>query len=329
LGTSFALAIVALPLHTVSNASVSRKLDLSLPAPAPQQPGAVVPNVWLVDKTNEFEVYSNGLRIENQLAIAGDPRWYSLVSRAPGVKSGPSRSQPAGIVYHITESDQAPFQPDQNHALKRIGKDLLLFVRSHRSYHFLIDRFGRVHRIVNESDAANHAGNSAWADSRWFYVNLNTSFLGIAFEARTEPNEPTANKAQVHAAKVLTEMLRSKYNVPAENCITHAQVSVNPDNMRIGWHTDWGNNFPFKEMGLPNNYDRPSPVLSAFGFGYDQVYLASTGPDVWKGLALAEEQVREGAAAQGLAVAEYRKLLQKRYRNQIAALREHGAIQEN
>ena len=34
-------------------------------------------------------------------------------------------------------------------------------------YNFLIDRFGRVYRVVQESDAANHAGNSIWAEPSW------------------------------------------------------------------------------------------------------------------------------------------------------------------
>jgi hypothetical protein len=293
------------------------------------KPSSGILNVWLVDKTSEFEIYSNGLRIETRLSVSGEPRWYSLLARDQEAQLGPRRSQPAGILFHITESDQAPFEPGQNHALQRLGKELLLFVRNKRAYHFLIDRFGRVHRIVNESDAANHAGHAVWADSRWLYLNLNASFLGVAFEAHTEPGQPPVNAAQVHAAKVLTEMLRSKYNVPAENCVTHAQVSVNPSNMLIGWHTDWGSNFPFEDLGLPNNYEQPSPPLAVFGFGYDVTYMRVTGPPLWKGLALASERVREAAAAQGIEIAEYRKLLQKSYRNRLAALQERDAAEEN
>jgi hypothetical protein len=326
---SFVLAVVVVPLNSVSDANVRRTLDPKLPLPALRTPGSDIPSVWLVDKTNEFEVYSNGLRIENELSVSGEPRWYSLIVRGRGTQFGPRRSQPAGIVFHITESDQAPFEPNQNHALKRIGKDLLLFVRNKRAYHFLIDRFGRVHRIVNESDAANHAGNSVWADSSWLYLSLNASFLGVAFEAHTEPDQPPVNHAQIHAAKVLTEMLRSKYNVPAENCVTHAQVSVNPSNMRIGWHTDWGKNFPFEDVGLPNNYEPPNPAIAVFGFAYDEAYMQSTGPALWKGLALADERIREAAAEHGIEVAEYRKILKKRYRDQLEALRDQDANEEN
>jgi len=71
----------------------------------------------------------------------------------------------------------APFEEDQNQVLRRAGEGLLEFVRRRQAYHFVIDRFGRVFRVVGESDAANHAGNSVWADPAWIYINLNPSFL--------------------------------------------------------------------------------------------------------------------------------------------------------
>jgi hypothetical protein len=326
---SLLVAASAIPLHSVSDATVRPVLDLRAPLPTAGPAGSSVPNVWLVDKSADFEVYSNGLRIETGLSVSGEPRWYSLLSRDPAPQWGPRRSQPAGIVFHTTESDQAPFEQEHNRAIKRIGREQLLYVRNRRSYHYLIDRFGRVHRIVAESDVANHAGHSVWADSRWLYIGLNVSFLGVSFEGRTEPDQPPANQAQIHAARVLTEMLRAKYSLPAENCVTHAQVSVNPGFMRIGWHIDWGKNFPFEDLGLPDNYVQPSPALALFGFTYDAVYLSSTSHGIWKGLALAEEQMREAADVQGLAVADYRKLLRKQYDNQKAALRNPSAYEEN
>ena len=110
------------------------------------------------------------------------------------------------------------------------------YVSRRRSYHFVIDRFGRVFRIVQESDLANHAGHSVWADQKWIYVNLNESFFGVAFEAQTRhADEPSPlNPAQVHAGRILTDMLRAIYGIPPENCVTHAQVSVNPGNRHAG-----------------------------------------------------------------------------------------------
>jgi hypothetical protein len=340
--TSFCL--VALLLSLRSDAHLRRQPDDRRTPKTSRAARQEVPNVWRIEWTQDFEVYSNGLRIENRLAVANDPRSYQLVGledgdsgRASGATAAnqgvrpavPLRTQPAGIVFHTTESDQAPFRAAQQHDLQRISRETLLFVRNKRAYHFVIDRFGRVHRIVVESDAANHAGNSVWADSRWLYLELNQSFLGVAFEASMQTDQPPINQAQIHAGRVLTEMLRSKYNLAAENCVTHAQVSVNPGNMRIGWHCDWGKGFPFREVGLPENYEQPLPSLYLLGFDYDPVYIGATGPGIRKGLDMAEEQLRDRAAARRMAVGEYRTLLQQRYRDEIAALRHKGADEEN
>ena len=297
-------------------------------ASAPVRPASEAPNVWPVEQTSEYDLYSNGLRIENRLAISNEPRSYRLLARGADVP-GPIRTQPAGIVFHTSESDQAPFEREQRRKLQRIGQELLQYVRSRRSYHFVIDRFGRVNRIVVESDSANHAGHSIWADSNWSYLHLNDSFLGVAFEARMQSDQAILTEAQLRAAKSLTEMLRAKYNLPAENCVVHAQVSVNPSNRRIGWHTDWGTGFPFRELGLPDNYQIPNPSLYLFGFEYDPVYTSVTGPDLWKGLEAADERVREAAAEHGVTPAAYRKVLQQRFRDALSAVQQKSPDEEN
>jgi hypothetical protein len=345
-GPLTAFGIVAMLLTMRSDAHLQRPPDSRPTANAIRVVRQEIPNVWRIEWSRDFEVYSNGLRIENQLAVANDPRSYALVSVEDWARQRPNRTangqtddekrssvvlrtQPAGIVFHTTESDQAPFEATEQHNLHRIGRETLLYVRNKRAYHFVIDRFGGVHRIVVESDAANHAGNSVWADSRWLYLELNQSFLGVGFEASMQTGESPINEAQVHAAKVLTEMLRSKYNIPAENCVTHAQVSVNPGNRRIGWHSDWGKEFPFREIGLPENYELPPPSIFLAGFEYDNVYINATGPGIWNGLALADLRLCDQAAARHMAVGEYRTLLQQRYRDEIAALRNKGADEEN
>jgi hypothetical protein len=319
---AMAMVIVPLGTHALRRKPAAHKKA----ATAIRYPAADPSVVWPVEQTSQYDLYSNGLRIENSLEISNQPRSYSLINRGTETL-GPRRSQPAGIVFHITESDQAPFESSQKSALKRIGQELLIYIRSKRAYHFLIDRFGRVHRIVVESDTANHAGHSVWADSQWLYLDLNASFIGVAFEARTQADQQLINDPQLHAARELTEMLRSKYNLPAENCVTHAQVSVNPENMRIGYHTDWGNGFPFREVGLPDNYEIPNPAFYLFGFDYDPAYVSSTGPDLWKGLALAEERRRESAAERGVTMAQYRKILQQRYQD-ARSLQERSADEE-
>jgi hypothetical protein len=323
---SLVLAGMVIPL--ASDAIVRTSRTLAPPPATASQPVSQVPSVWPIEQTKDYDLYSNGLRIENEFAVANEPRSYRLINARQSLPLGPQRDQPAGIVFHTTESDQAPFEAGQTHNLQRIGRELLLYVRHKRAYHFLIDRFGRVHRIVAESDAANHAGHSVWGDSRWLYVDLNASFLGVAFEAQMQSDPQPINQPQIHAAKVLTDMLRSKYNLPGENCVTHAQVSVNAETLHVGWHTDWGSKFPFRELGLPNNYQRPNPGLYQFGFVFDPVYLQSTSQDLWGGLDLAETRVRETAARQGVSVSAYRRSLQQRYRAVESALRDAEAVKE-
>ncbi len=326
------LVVIALliPLGSVSMAGrllrAERSLSLKSVRPSPER----MPNVWLVESGRDHETYSNGLRVEKRFQTANERRAYPVFDQERPDQPPVWRTDPVGIVYHTTESQLAPFDAGQNRTLRRLGGSLLEFVRRNRSYHFVIDRFGRVHRIVAESDAANHAGASVWEEDGRLYVGLNQSFLGISFESQTrgENDAPAVNPAQVHAARVLTEMLRARFGIAARNCITHAQVSVNPRNMRIGYHTDWAGNFPFVEIGLSENYSRPLPSLYAFGFTYDPAFVNSTGARLWQGLALAEEELRQRASAGETSVQEYRAALRHRYREILAALKTTGAEEE-
>ena len=288
------------------------------PAASPRQIVAegAAPKVWLVERQGSMEIYSNGLRVENEFLTSNRARAYRAFGRQ-GWRASEIETQPAGIVFHTTESRMAPFEPSQNSRLQRNGRNLLSFIARHRLYHFVIDRFGRVFRVVAETDAANHAGQSVWADERNIYWGLNQSFLGVAFEAQTDTQGASgdiATRAQVDAARVLTEMLRSKYHMAAMDCVTHAQVSVNPQTMRLGYHTDWAANFPFREAGLSEGYDTPIAALTLFGFDYDSAFLQANGRRVWQGLITAEEQMVREAAAHGTTLELYRRTLQQRFR---------------
>jgi N-acetylmuramoyl-L-alanine amidase len=343
LGLALLLGCLLIPTYKASSrvrpAPAAPSAHLGVPASraavSPEGIGVVpdaAPNVWLVDQTRDFETYSNGLRIDDRYVTPNQKRiFYPVYQRgAIDTRQPEWRSEPAGIVYHTTESDQARFTPDQNARLKRIGKAVIGVVQQNHSYHFLIDRFGQVFRIVPEADVANHAGYSVWADSHTIFVNLNSSFLGVAFETQTQLGEqPSANPAQVHAARVLTEMLRSKYQIAQSNCVTHAQVSVNPDNMLVGYHTDWAGNFPFREIGLSDNYALPPPSIYAFGFSYDPTFEHATGVRLWQGLAQAEDQMQTQAAAHGIPVPRYRAILQRKYKEVLAALKAAAAANDN
>jgi hypothetical protein len=321
------IAASALPLWSDARRPKSEPAVLTPPVvPAPKAAGAA-PDVWPVEHNQEFDLYSNGLRVENRLEVANEQLAYAPLDR-DSLAPGRERTQPAGIVFHTTESDQAPFESKHKPALKRIGRNVLLYVRRMRAYHFVIDRFGRVNRVVSESDRANHAGHSIWGDRRWIYLDLNNSFLAVAFEAQSKAEPAPLTSAQVAAGRALTEALRSRYGLAAENCVTHAQVSVNPSNKRIGWHTDWVCGFPFREVGLPDNYTIPNPGLARFGFEYDPPYLNSCGPEMRDSVAAAEEQVRFAASQRGLSVYRYRIVLQQEYAKAEASLRSRSTAEE-
>jgi hypothetical protein len=292
-----------------------------------------VHQVWPVERTANFDLYSNGLRIENEFRTSGKPRvafplFRPKVPKRDLDQEEPAawRSEPAGIVFHSTESHQVPFQASEIRDLKRIGRNLLDYIRSQQSYHFVIDRFGRVFRVVAEDSIANHSGKSVWSDEKGTYVNLNGSFLSVAFESQTDAPE-ALSAAQIHAAKVLTDMLRAKFGIAASNCVTHAQVSVNPKNWRIGYHTDWANGFPFAELGLPDNYRQVLPSMFQFGFDYDDAFVAAAGRP-WSGLAATNRLMEEQARADGLSLTTYRQRLQDRYRRISAQLRSNEETQD-
>ena len=316
-GLVIMVAIVPLPTGTAETFVKERRLTGSERAAVPSP----APRVWLVDKSGTQELYSNGLRIDLTFAVSNRPRdRFPIFSLAGGPDPMKEGNAPVGIVYHTTESNLAPFEQGENRRLQRLGRNLMEWVRQDRSYHYVIDRFGRVYRVVQEADAANHAGTSIWADSKGAYVNLNDSFLGVSFEGQTGAVDEVT-PAQISAGRVLTEMLRSRYGIAAENCVTHAQVSVNPQNMRIGVHTDWAGKFPFAGVGLPDNYSLPVASLYLFGFEYDSVFLRATGTR-WRGLDLAEMQVARQAAAENLETRRYRAILQHRYKDIASALKE-------
>lgn len=305
-----------------------------LPSIKPVERAAAVPkpaapsDVWLVEKTSTSEVYSNGLRIDNHYLVANHPRSYvAFPLDQPAQSEGVRRTEPAGIVFHTTESRLAPFEADQNRVLKKIDESLLEYVRRKHAYHFLIDRFGRVYRVVAETDAANHSGNSIWADDRWLYLNLNQSFFGVSIEARTEPGQVEAemSPAQLRAAAMLTEMLRSRYHIAAGNCVTHAQVSVNPSNMQIGYHRDWASSFPFEQLGLPDNYQRALPALWTSGFEYNPEFQQWAGDRIRAGIQLAEDRLTAQAAESGMSLRAYRRMLQKRYHQELDIVRRANA----
>jgi hypothetical protein len=272
-------------------------------------------NVWTVENSAAHELYSNGLRIEKRYTAA--PRERVLFQRWR-LDSGAREENPApyGIVFHTTESDAAVYQETNNRQLRRAAEGTLGFVQSQRAYHFVIDRFGRVFRTVPENEPANHAGASVWADEKYYFVNLNHSFLGVSFDgqSRGTDGKPSVTEPQVASARLLTDVLRSRYRISAANCVTHAQVSVNVSNMGVGYHTDWSAGFPYARLGLPVNYLTPLPAITLFGFGFEDYYSNLAAEELQDGISAGETILRQDAMRRGLSTAAYRRFLSKRFK---------------
>jgi hypothetical protein len=276
--------------------------------------------VWLVEEGADFERFSNGLRILKGYETANHQRGYNLFQPDGSKLNQTLYHDPVGIVYHTSESELIPFNSANNDSIESHSSGLLNYVQKHKSYNYLIDRFGQVYRIVRDDQAANHAGNSTWADQKALYVGLNESFLGVCFETRSEADqgEEQLTEAQLLAGRLLTQILRSRYNIDDANCITHGLVSISPKQMAIAYHHDWVKNFPFEAMGLSDKYKVPTVSISVYGFTYDDSVIANAGGEIWSGAHLAEEDFRRRAEREQVDVAELRRRMRDLYSSQLA-----------
>jgi len=269
-------------------------------------------SVWLVTQNTEEELWSNGLRVDTQFAIDTHRRRYLHFPKdgsAPTERSGP----PVGIVYHASQSDMAPFSREFSTDILETTHALLGWLQRREIYHYMIDRFGRVYRIVDDDDVAVHAGTSIWEDEESYYLNLNDSFIGVAFESRWDTGKDLITPAQVQAAMNLTDVLRLRYSISDINCVPHGLVSVNATKRLIGYHADWAQGFPFNALGLSDKYALPPASMTAFGFGYDEDLVGRLGGELWPGVERAETLLRERAESEGSDVQRLRSRLGERY----------------
>jgi len=293
----------------------------SLPeSPMPANPGQGPGTIWLADRGQGWELYSNGLRVETTYAIAGEPRRYRIHDRTAGLQPT-LYARPVGILFHTSESDLWPLEPGYRKQLRRSTAGLLKYLRANQSYNYLIDRFGRVYRIVDDDSRASHAGSSVWARGDEVYLDLNAAFLGISFESRWEGGRSLPiTAAQVQAGRELTDYLRQRFAIAPEMCVTHGLASVSPRQHLIGYHLDWARGFPFAAFGLPDMYAEPTPSIVLFGFGYDERFLRDVG-ERWPGLTAAEDALAQSAAERRISLAELRLEGRDRYRRWAGEVR--------
>jgi hypothetical protein len=301
------------PAPLVAAAESAPEAPAAAPAGVvPVSAGLAPSAVWMVEKGPGWEQYSNGLRIETGFSVAGDARRYTVFTEELGADAV-VRSEPVGILFHTTESDVWPLEAAYNENLRDSSHKLMRYVSRKKLYHYLIDRFGRVYRLVEEETKANHAGNSVWAQGRQIYVNLNQAFLGVAFETRWEGGRALPiTQAQFAAGRNLTDYLRQKWQIAPDMCVSHGLTSVNPKKRLIGHHLDWARGFPFEAFGLPDQYNRLAPSVAVFGFGYDEDFIKVLG-EPWTGVRDAERILTEEARRQGRSLDEVRSERQRLY----------------
>jgi len=295
--------------------------------PLPSLPAGITPKaVWLVERGSGYEQYSNGLRIDVSHALSGQRRHYRTFVPNLGMEE-PARERPVGILFHTTESDIWPLEAGFNENLRGSSLSLLRYLARERTYHYLIDRFGRVFRVVNEDDKANHAGVGSWSDGERFFLSLNNAFIGISFETRWDAGRALPiTEAQLTSGRSLTDYLRQRYEIKPEMCVAHGLTSLNGRKHLIGHHLDWARGFPFEAFGLPDQYARTPPNVAYFGFGYDETLPERMGQP-WPGVAAGERKFAETAREEGIPVEALRRQRQDLYdRWQSQQLRDEESI---
>jgi hypothetical protein len=328
-GAGWAIALVAAAGVALGAYRLSRPADAAAPAASapstlpvaetlPLLPQGVAPaRIWLVEKGETWELYSNGLRIDTSYGVPGDPRRYRLFDRKAGYQDE-IRTKPVGIVFHTSESDIWPLEESFNEKLRDSSQGLLRYLQRNAVYNYLIDRFGRVFRVVSEEGKANHAGNGVWTQADDVYLSLNNSFLGVSFETRWEGGQALPiTQAQLAAGRSLTDYLRKKWAIAPEMCVAHGLTSMNPKKHLIGHHLDWSRGFPFEAFGLPNQYARVVPSVELFGFEYDDRFLNVLG-EPWLGVREAETALLTEATARSLTVADVRREKQQLFDRWLA-----------
>jgi hypothetical protein len=304
-----AAAAVAAPQPSAPAPPVE-PLPESLPA---DQLGIAPSTIWLADRGPGWELYSNGLRIETTYAVSGERREYRVHHRDGAMESG-AYSKPVGILFHTSESDLWPLEADFAQQLRRSTAGLLRYLQHEQAYNYLIDRFGRVYRIVDDESRAHHAGRSVWARNDDVYLDLNSAFLGVSFESRWDGGRSLPiTRAQLIAGRNLTYYLRQRFAIAPEMCVTHGLTSISPRQGLIGYHRDWARGFPFEAFGLPDLYAVPPPSVTLFGFGHDDEFLRAVG-ERWPGLITAERQIGEEARQRALPIEVVRRERQALYR---------------
>ena len=275
--------------------------------------GLMPTTIWLADRGPDWELYSNGLRIETGQVVQGSSRAdFACMIALAACRKRCTRSRSA---FSTTPRKAICGRSRRisSRQLRRSSAGLLRYVRKTQAYNYLIDRFGRVYRVVDDETRAKHAGRAVWARNDEVYLDLNNAFLGVSFESRWENGRTLPiTRAQLIAGRNLTHYLRQRFAIAPEMCVTHGLTSVNAKQRLIGYHRDWARGFPFDAFGLPDLYAQPTPSVALFGFGYDEHFLRSIG-ERWPGLDRGRTVARDEARERSMSVEALRQERQALY----------------
>ena len=120
-------------------------------------------------------------------------------------------------------------------AIKRLRKS-----KSKVSCHYLINRKGKVIRMVDDTYIAWHAGKSRWKN----FVNLNKNSLGIELVNKGHQFGYQAfSNQQIKSLISLCKILKKKFAIKKENFLGHSDIAP----LR---KSDPGEKFPWKKLNL-------------------------------------------------------------------------------
>ena len=106
------------------------------------------------------------------------------------------------------------------------------------SCHYLIDRDGKIMRIVKDNQIAWHAGKSKWKN----FVNLNYNSIGIELENKGhEHGYQNYSKIQINKLIKLCLFLKKKFRIKGSDILGHSDIS--PKRKQ-----DPGEKFPWKKL---------------------------------------------------------------------------------
>ena len=107
------------------------------------------------------------------------------------------------------------------------------------SCHYLINRKGRIFKMVNDNKIAWHAGKSKWRK----FTNLNKNSIGIELVNRGHRyGYQKFSKKQIHALIKICLYLKKKYRIDSSNILGHSDIAPNRKQ-------DPGEKFPWAMLG--------------------------------------------------------------------------------